>query len=168
LEGLLRVLQQRNNELGKKPLLVKIAPDLSDTEVEMIVDVCVRNSVDGIIATNTTVSRSNLRTPPLEVARIGAGGLSGRPLGARSTEIVSQIYRLAKGRLIVIGVGGIFTPEDAFEKIAAGASLLQAYTGFVYGGPSFADRINRGLAKILREKQFRTLDEAVGSAVTQG
>ena len=164
LESLLSALQKRNRERENKPLLVKIAPDLTDQDIEMVVDVCVRNSINGIIATNTTVARSGLKTPQIEIARIGSGGLSGRPLKDRSTEIVSKVYRSAKGKLLVIGVGGIFSADDAFEKIAAGASLIQAYTGFVYGGPFFADRVNRGLAQILEDRGFKTLDSAVGSA----
>lgn len=161
-EELIAQLDRRNRELGRKPLLVKIAPDLTETEVETIVEICLRISVAGIIATNTTIERSGLKTR--DVARFGAGGLSGRPLTNRSTEVISRIYRYSKGKLPIIGVGGIFTAADAFEKIAAGASLIQAYTGFVYGGPSFARDINVGLAAILRERGFSTLDEAVGSA----
>jgi dihydroorotate dehydrogenase len=164
LGSLLSALQKRNEELLKKPLLVKIAPDLEESEIEMIVDVCLRNSVDGVIATNTTTSRAGLKTPKIVLARIGNGGLSGRPLTARSTEIVSLVHKLSKGKLTIIGVGGVLTPEDAFEKIAAGASLIQAYTGFIYHGPAFADQINHGLASILRERGFSSVDDAVGSA----
>lgn len=145
-----------------KPLLVKIAPDLTDAEIESIVDIAIKHNVAGIIATNTTISREALKTR--DVASLGAGGLSGRPLTMRSTRVISTIYKAAKGKLPIIGVGGIFTPEDAFDKIAAGASLLQAYTGFIYGGPRFAVETNNGLAQILKEKGFKSLDEAVGSA----
>jgi dihydroorotate dehydrogenase len=89
--------------------------------------------------------------------------LSGKPLQARSSEVIRQIHKFSKGRLPIIGVGGIFTAEDAFEKIAAGACLLQAYTGFIYEGFTFARDINFGLARILREKGFNSLDDAVGS-----
>ncbi len=162
LEELLGALKKRNVELGAKPLLVKIAPDLTDAEIEAIVDVALRYEISGIIATNTTVSREGLVSRDLE--QIGAGGLSGKPLTKRSNEVVSTIFRQSRGQLPIIGVGGIFTAEDAFAKIAAGASLIQAYTGFIYGGPSFANEINAGLASILKEKGFKTLDEAVGSA----
>jgi dihydroorotate dehydrogenase len=162
LEELIGSLTKRNAELGRKPLLVKIAPDLLESEIEVIVDVVLKYKVDGIIATNTTVSRDGLASR--DIRQIGYGGLSGRPLARRSTEVISTIYRYAKGSLPIIGVGGIFTAEDAFEKMAAGASLLQAYTGFVYGGPTFATRINTGLATILKERGFRDLDEAIGSA----
>jgi dihydroorotate dehydrogenase len=170
LEELLSILQKRNSELGKQneknlPLLVKIAPDLSESEVEAITDICLRLKIAGIIATNTTVSRSNLRTNKTEIEKIGNGGLSGKPLEKRSNEVIKQIYKTSKGKLPIVGVGGIFTAEDAFEKISAGACLLQTYTGFVYQGFTFARDINFGLAKILRQKGFSHLDEAVGTAV---
>ncbi|MEO6656613.1 MAG: quinone-dependent dihydroorotate dehydrogenase [Pyrinomonadaceae bacterium] len=163
LGDLLNGLQQRNATLGAKPLLVKIAPDLSDVEIEDIVDVSLQYGLSGIIATNTTVSRDGLKSE--NVGDIGVGGLSGKPLSARSTEVISKIYRYSKGKLPIIGVGGIFSAEDAFEKIAAGASLIQAYTGFVYNGPSFANAINSGLELILKERGFESVDEAIGSAV---
>jgi dihydroorotate dehydrogenase, subfamily 2 len=162
LEELLKSLQKRNSELGGKPLLVKIAPDLSEAEIEAVTDICLRLELSGIIATNTTVSRENLKTEKAEIERIGAGGLSGKPLSARSTEVISKIYRYSNGKLPIVGVGGIFSAADAFEKICAGASLLQAYTGFVYHGFTFARDVNFGLAKILREKGFNSIDEAVG------
>lgn len=162
LDGLIGALQNRNSELGRKPLLVKIAPDLTEAEIEQAVDVCVLNDVAGIIATNTTISRDGLRTADVE--DIGAGGLSGKPLAKRSTEVISLIYKYSNSKLPIIGVGGIFSAEDAFEKIAAGASLVQAYTGFVYAGPTFAGDVNSGLAAIIRDRGFTNIDEAVGSA----
>lgn len=167
LEELLKAIQARNLELSyqseavKVPLLVKISPDLTEPEIEAVVDICLRYKVAGIIATNTTIGREGLKTADIE--EFSDGGLSGRPLANRSTEVISAIYRYSKGQMPIVGVGGIFTPQDAFSKIAAGACLLQAYTGFVYRGPSFASEINTGLARILREKGFRSLDEAVGS-----
>ena len=168
LEELLSALQKRNRELNQQnkknlPLLVKIAPDLSEAEIESVTGVCLRLNLDGIIATNTTVSRNNLQASAAEIERIGSGGLSGKPLNARSTEVISEIYRYSKGKLPIVGVGGIFTAQDAFEKIAAGACLIQAYTGFVYQGLTFARDVNFGLAKILREKGFASLDEAIGT-----
>lgn len=182
LEVLLKSLQDRNRVLSPgfspqiseeegraqraKPLLVKIAPDLKESDIEVIVDICLRHGIAGIIATNTTVSRRSLRTRQIE--KFGAGGLSGRPLADRSNEVITQIFRHSKGKLPVVGVGGIFTADDAFEKIAAGASLLQAYTGFVYAGPAFARTVNDGLLKILKEKGFARIDDAVGTAVRHG
>ena len=161
MEKLLASLQEHN--ISKKPVLVKIAPDLTTPEIESIVDVCLRSGIAGVVATNTTISRPGI---PVDVAEIiGAGGLSGKPLEKLSTEVISTIYRYSKGKLPIVGVGGVFTPDDAFDKIAAGASLIQAYTGFIYQGPSFAHEINNGLAKLLIEKGFGSLDEAVGSNV---
>ena len=162
LDELLGALTARNSELGKKPILVKIAPDLSKSEIEVIVDICLRRNIDGVIATNTTVSRDGLKT---DVSEIRDGGLSGKPLEQRSNEVISTIYRYSKGNPPIIGVGGIFNAEDAFAKIAAGASLIQAYTGFVYGGPTFARDVISGLAATLSERGFENLDKVVGSAV---
>jgi dihydroorotate dehydrogenase len=157
LENLLSALQKRNGELFAKPLLVKIAPDLSEAEIEAIVDISIKQNLAGIIAVNTTVKRENLKTKIDE-----SGGLSGKPLQNISNEVIKKIYKYSKGKLPIIGVGGVFTAEDAFEKIACGASLVQAYTGFIYQGFTFAREINSGLARILKEKGFNNLDEAIG------
>jgi dihydroorotate dehydrogenase len=172
LQDLLNALQRRNNELadarsgGSKPLLLKIAPDLNESEIEAIIDVALRVNISGIIATNTTVSRDGLRTPANEVQSFGDGGLSGAPLRNRSNQVVSLIYRLTRGKLPIIGVGGVFTAEDAWEKICAGASLIQLYTGFIYEGPSVARRINLGLADIMKREGLSSIDEAIGRRVT--
>ena len=169
LVDLLRALKQRNADLtaqhSGKPLLLKIAPDLTEKEIEAIVEVAMRSGIAGMIATNTTVHREGLKTSPAEVADYGQGGLSGVPLSRRSNEVISLVYRLTRGKLPIIGVGGVFTAEDAWKKICAGASLIQLYTGFIYEGPRVAHQINEGLAKILTRKGFRTLDEAVGCSV---
>jgi len=169
LESLLTSLQSRNAQLEKQyarqqrmPLLVKLSPDLEANELEVVVDVVDRLKVDGLIATNTTVSRSGLETDAARIRNIGEGGLSGLPLRNRSTEMIARLYVLTKGRIPLIGVGGIFTAEDAWEKIAAGASLVQLYTGLIYGGPSIASMINEGLVEILQQRGFRHLDDAVG------
>ncbi len=162
LNELLEGLQKRNRELGHKPLLVKIAPDLSEPLVSEIAVACEQNDVAAIIATNTTIERRGLKTPNIE--RFGAGGLSGEPLKKKSTHMIALASSRTERKIPIIGVGGIFTPEDAFEKIAAGASLLQTYTGFVYSGPSFARNINNGLNQLLKEKGFANLDDAIGSA----
>lgn len=164
LEELLAALQMRNTELGIKPILVKIAPDLTEADIESIVDVAIRLKLSGIIATNTTVSREGLQANDFD--SFGSGGLSGKPLKGRSTEVIETIFRASEAKLPIIGVGGIFTAENAFEKIAAGACLLQVYTGFVYGGPRFARDINSGLANILEAKGFSSIDEAVGCSVS--
>ena len=161
LEELLGALQ--NHNISQKPILVKIAPDLSDEEIETIVDICRQFGIAGIIATNTTVKREGLRTAGTSLDKIGVGGLSGKPLRQMSNHVISKIYKFSNGKLPIIGVGGIFTAQDAFEKLAAGACLLQSYTGFVYSGPSFARDINSGLVNILMEKGFENLDAAIGS-----
>ena len=168
LEELIRALSERATGRGTnaksetvKPILVKISPDLSEGEIEEIVDVALRYSIAGIIATNTTVSRTGLHSSNAQT--LGAGGLSGRPIRGRSTEVIRVIYKFAGGRLPVIGVGGVFTPEDAFDKITAGASLIQGYTGFVYKGPSYAHTINKGLLRLLSARDFKSLDEAIGA-----
>jgi dihydroorotate dehydrogenase len=170
LKALLDALQTRNRELAEKregaapvPLLVKIAPDLEERELEAIVDVVSGAKMAGIIATNTTTSRVGLRTTPGVIQSCGAGGLSGAPLRASSNAVIASLYRLTRGRLPIVGVGGIFTAADAWEKICAGASLVQLYTGFIYEGFGIVRDINEGLAKILDEQGFRSLDEAVGS-----
>ena len=166
LQELLTALQQRNKELFSdrpKPLLLKIAPDLSESEIEQIVAVAFEAKVAGIIATNTTIRREELLTPAAEVQALGKGGLSGAPLRSRSNEVISIIYNLTRGKLPIIGVGGVFSAEDAWEKICAGASLIQLYTGFIYEGPSAVRRINEGLAAIMKREGFAAIDEAVGS-----
>jgi len=163
LTSLLAALQTRNRELQKPvPLLVKLSPDLERRDLEMIVDVVTRLQIDGIIATNTTISRDNLRTDTKRVAACGEGGLSGKPLAYRSTRMIAELYELTGGRIPLIGVGGIFTAGDAWEKIAAGASLVQLYTGFIYQGPGIAHEINEGIAKLLAREGFANLDAAVG------
>src|ERR1041385_3808588 len=163
LTSLLSALLKRNRELQKPvPLLVKLSPDLERRELEMIVDVATRLQINGIIATNTTVSRDNLRSDAKRVAACGEGGLSGKPLAHRSTRMIADLYELTGGQIPLIGVGGIFNASDAWEKIAAGASLVQLYTGFIYQGPNIAKEINEGLANILAREGFANLDAAVG------
>lgn len=169
LSSLLSALHARNQELQKKcsrpspmPLLVKLSPDIDDKEIESIVEVIKGFSVAGIIATNTTTRRGHLLTDANTVAEIGDGGLSGAPLRQTATRMIAKLYRLTGGTIPLIGVGGIFTAEDAWEKIAAGASLVQLYTGFIYEGPAIAKRINDGLVRLINVGGFSTLDEAVG------
>jgi len=172
LRNLLESLQQRNAELARqcalsqpKPLLLKIAPDLTEAEIESIVEVAMGAGISGIIATNTTIRRDDLLTSNEYLEACGEGGLSGAPLRQRSNQVVALIYRLTRGALPIIGVGGVFTAEDAWEKICAGAALTQLYTGFIYEGPNVARRINQGLAEILKREGFHSLDHAVGCKV---
>ncbi len=131
---------------SRVPLLVKIAPDLADDDVLAVADLALDRGLDGIIATNTTISREGLATDADRVGRIGAGGLSGRPLRSRATEVVRLLRQRVGPDLTLIGVGGITTVDDARERLAAGATLLQAYTAFVYEGPLWPRRLVRGLA----------------------
>lgn len=168
LNGLLSALQSRGRELQQRyqkrvPLLVKLSPDLEQGELEMIVDVVDRLKIEGIIATNTTVSREGLRTDASLVSAFGEGGLSGKPLACKSTKMVAQLYELTGGRIPLIGVGGIFNADDAWEKISAGASLVQLYTGFIYQGPNIVREINEGLSRILTRGGLASIDAAVGS-----
>jgi dihydroorotate dehydrogenase len=168
LSGLLSALQTRGRELEQRhqkrvPLLVKLSPDLERRDLEMIVAVLESLQIDGIIATNTTINRDNLSSDPNLVTAAGEGGLSGKPLKRRSTQMIAQLYELTRGRIPLIGVGGIFTARDAWEKICAGASLVQLYTGFIYQGPNIANDINQGLARILAREKCASIDAAVGS-----
>jgi dihydroorotate dehydrogenase len=148
LDELLAALQRENQHLSRgaqtKPLLVKIAPDLSDHAIGEVLEVCAIHKISGIIATNTTLSRERLcHTPPARASE--AGGLSGKPLAAEACRIVRFISRETGGRLPIIGVGGILGPGDALNMLDAGASLLQVYTGLVYEGPAMVRNINRVL-----------------------
>jgi len=135
---------------GRVPLLVKIAPDLADADVDAVADLALELGLDGIIATNTTVSRDGLASPAAEVAAAGAGGLSGPPLRARSLAVLRRLHARAGDRLVLIAAGGIETPDDAWERLRAGATLVQAYTGFVYGGPLWPRRMHAGLAQRMK------------------
>jgi dihydroorotate dehydrogenase len=146
------------------PILVKVAPDLSFSALDEILELAVPRQVAGIVATNTTITRPETSDPKSKRAYEAKGGLSGRPLCARSTEIVRHLYRQTRGALPLIGVGGIFNDADAWEKITAGASLVQIYTGLIYEGPAINRQIVRGLLRRLRESGFTNLAQAVGSA----
>lgn len=151
LLDLLRQLTARARSLAgsmnPRPIFLKIAPDLSPEQLDDIVSVVLESGLAGIIATNTTLDRKSLRTPQAEVDAIGAGGLSGVPLTKRSTEVIRYLARQAQGRFAIIGVGGIHSPQDAVEKLEAGADLVQLYTGFVYEGPGLVRRILRSLLR---------------------
>lgn len=170
LRELLRALRTRAAELAAarggppRPILLKIAPDVSDPQVEEAAGIAVEEGMAGLIATNTTVSREGLRTPAAEVEAIGAGGVSGAPVHRRALEVVSRVHRTTGGRLPIVGVGGIFGADEAWAMVRAGASLVQVWTGFIYRGPAIARDINRGLLAHLRREGMRSMDEAVGSA----
>ncbi|MGH3189835.1 MAG: quinone-dependent dihydroorotate dehydrogenase [Streptosporangiaceae bacterium] len=149
---------------SRVPLLVKIAPDLADADVDAVADLALELGLDGIVATNTTVSRDGLVSPPGEVAAAGAGGLSGAPLRGRALEVLRRLHARAGGRLALIAVGGIETPDDAWERLRAGATLVQAYTGFIYGGPLWPRRMHDGLARRARAAGLASIGEAAGRA----
>ncbi len=162
LEALLAAVRQfaETERTAPKPLLVKIAPDLDTTVIEEIAQMALSVGVSGLIATNTTVERSGLRTGSHEV-----GGLSGRPLAERAHAVLRTAYRAVEGRLPIIGVGGIFSAGEAYERIRAGASLVQIYTGMIYEGPFLARHIVRGLIRMMEREGLPHLRDAVGSKV---
>lgn len=169
LRELLRALRSRAAELAQKrgappaPILLKIAPDLTDPQVEEVAGIAREEGIAGVIATNTTLSRDGLVTPAREVEPLGAGGISGAPVHQRALNVIARVHRSTGGHLPVVGVGGIFSAEDAWRAIRAGASLVQLYTGFVYGGPAVVRDINRGLVALLRREGFTSVAEAVGA-----
>lgn len=143
LEPLLAAVRARADQVTTRrvPLVVKIAPDLADDDVVAVADLASAIGLDGVIATNTTISRAGLRSDPAHVESLGAGGLSGAPLRARSLEVLRLLRERLGPDLTLIGVGGISTPQDARERLAAGATLVQAYSGFVYGGPRWPGQV---------------------------
>ena len=148
LTALLNRLQVLNNQKeSRKPILLKIAPDLTNEQLDDIIDIVADTTIDGVIATNTTISRSGLKTDKNKVESIGNGGLSGKPVKARSTEVIKYLSDKSNKAFPIIGVGGIHSKEDALEKIDAGATLVQIYTGFIYEGPELVKRINKAILK---------------------
>lgn len=146
LTALLGELQKRNKEkFSPKPIFLKIAPDLTNSQLDDIVEIVKTSGIAGVIATNTTISRENLKTSASEIESIGAGGLSGEPLAHRSTEVIRYLCERSGNAFPVMGVGGISTPAQALEKRKAGASLVQLYTGFIYEGPGLASRICKAM-----------------------
>ena len=158
-ELLLAVKKQLKVKNGHKPVLLKIAPDLTESQLDDIVEIVEETEIEGIIATNTTISRENLAEPKLKVENIGAGGLSGSPLTAKSTEIIRYLRKKLGPDLPIIGVGGIMNAKDALEKLRAGADLVQIYTGFIYEGPSIVKKINKA---IIVESQSKWQNRAEG------
>ena len=146
LTKILSKLMSLNMEkANRKPILLKIAPDLTDSQLDDIIDIVADTKIDGVVATNTTIDRSGLTTPTSAVEQIGNGGLSGRPLQKRATEVIKYLHVKSNGAFPIIGVGGIDSAKAAQEKIEAGASLVQIYSGMVYQGPTLVSKINKGL-----------------------
>lgn len=173
LGGILEALDRINRPAAKnrsnagvapvrKPLLIKVAPELDRPALDDIVDLVDRYGVDGLVATNTTVARPDSVRPDCRRVYAESGGLSGRPLRARSTEVIRYLYGQTGGKIPILGVGGIFTADDAWEKLTAGASLVQVYTGLVYEGPWMVRRIVRGLRGRMQREGFTSLSEVVG------
>ncbi len=163
LDGLMKTIEHERTRLAaasgkRKPILYKIAPDLTQQDKEDIVEVAFSNNIDGLIISNTTISRKGLQSS----YRNERGGLSGKPLFGISTETLRDIYRLSQGRIPIIGAGGISTAGDAYAKIKAGASLLQLYTALVYGGFEVVRDINQGLSAMLERDGFKNIRDAVG------
>ncbi len=145
------------------PVLVKIAPDLSDEDIDAVADLAVEMNLAGIVATNTTISREGLRTDAAEVEDMGAGGISGAPLNNRALEVLRRLHARVGDQLVLVSSGGISSPEQAWERITSGASLLQGYTPFIYGGPGWIYRIHKGLQKQLKAHGLSNITDAVGS-----
>lgn len=164
LRPLLIAVQEALSSASQRsvPLLLKIAPDLDDQDIDAVADLCVELQLAGLIATNTTTARSGLRTHPAQVARCGAGGLSGPVLRTRSLEILRRVRARVGSHLVLISAGGIETVDDVWERLAAGASLVQVYTGFVYGGPAMPRRLARELARRLRREGLASVSELIG------
>jgi dihydroorotate dehydrogenase len=168
LDEIFAVLQEVNVAASgggaAKPILVKVAPDLTFDALNEILELVAPRNIAGIVATNTTITRPHTSNPALKKIYAEPGGLSGRPLRAPSTEVVRHLYKQTQGRVPIIGVGGIFSADDAWEKITAGASLVQCYTGLVYEGPGLAGKIVAGLREKLERSGMNNLRTAVGSA----
>jgi dihydroorotate dehydrogenase len=162
LDEIFAALQSQNP--ARKPILVKVAPDLSFEALDEILELVAPRQIAGIVATNTTIARPPTSDAALQKIYAETGGLSGKPLRARSTEIVRHLYRQTRGQVPIIGVGGIFNADDAWEKITAGASLVQCYTGLVYEGPGLAKKIVAGLREKLAAAGLKYFREAVGLA----
>ena len=164
LEPILSALQAENQ--AQKPLLIKIAPDLEWEAIADVLNLAQQYNLAGIIATNTTIRRDGLKTETIQATGNSvteeAGGISGAPLRQRSTEVIRVIYQQTQGKLPIVGVGGIFTAEDAWEKITAGASLIQVYTGWFYEGPGMVRRVLEGLLQKLDDRNLNSLQDAIG------
>jgi dihydroorotate dehydrogenase len=156
---------RRVSARGRVPLLVKIAPDLADGDVDACADLAVELGLDGILATNTTIRRDGLRTPTATVEALGAGGLSGAPLAARSEAVLRRLRARVGDRLVLVSIGGIASADDAWRRITAGATLVQLYSSFVYEGPTLPARIHEGLAERARRAGFARVQDAVGTDV---
>jgi dihydroorotate dehydrogenase len=159
------LIEAVKHAVAGRPLLVKISPDMSDEDVDAVADLALELELAGIVATNTTLRREGLRTPSDEVARAAwpqGGGVSGAPLKARSVEVLRRLRARVDDRLVLISVGGVESADDVWERVLAGATLVQAYTGFIYGGPGWPRAINLELARRTWDSGSRSIQELVG------
>lgn len=147
-----KILDQRDAQKEKKPVLLKIAPDLSDGQLNDVIEILKHSGLDGVVATNTTIERKDLSYSDDEIEYFGKGGLSGKPLHKRSTEMIGKLRQELGNEFPIIGVGGIFSADDALEKIKAGANLVQIYTGFIYNGPGLIKQISQKLIEYEQSK----------------
>lgn len=160
IEPLRGILEAVTEQAGDRPVLVKISPDLADEDIDAITDLAVSMRLAGIVCTNTTIDHSDLRT-----SERYEGGVSGAPLAPRAVDVLARVYRRAGEHLVLISVGGVMDATDVWERLRMGATLVQAYTGFVYGGPLWPRRVNRDLAKLLNASGFDSIASVVGSGV---
>jgi len=162
-DALHHLLRALHGEVPKtRPWLLKLSPDLPPVAMLHLVDVAVEAGLDGLILTNTTVARDQLKTPKMRLGEIGRGGLSGRPLQSRAHAVLLSVYRHLRGRIPIIGVGGIFSAADAYARIRAGASLVQAYSGLVYQGPTLAQDVHAGLLALMERDGVRSISDVIG------
>ena len=172
LDALLEaILRTREEMRSRVPVLVKLSPPITervvfDSLLEELVSLCLEKQINGFIATNTANDRDGVRTDSDEIDRIGAGGLSGPPIAKRSTRLINYLYQKTAGDIPIIGVGGIDSGAAAYEKIRAGASLVQLYTGLVYEGPSLVKRIKQELVQLIAEDGYTSIAHAIGTAST--
>ena len=166
VERLRPLLEAVRATVAERPLLLKIAPDLADEDVDAVADLALELGLDGIIATNTTIERAGLAIDRAEIDAIGSGGLSGRPVAERSLHILRRLRARVGERLVLVAAGGIEDASDAWARIEAGATLVQLYTGFVYGGPATPAKIARGLAAETRSRGYARVQDAVGGSRT--
>lgn len=165
---LLQALNEENQSLAEqevespKPMLVKIAPDMTLEQLDDVVEIALQCGLSGIIATNTTISREGLKTPAEKVEQLGAGGVSGKPLTERSRQVIRHLYQQSQNKLTLVGVGGIYDGDDAWRMIAAGADLIQVYSGFIYGGPMMVKNINLRLKSRLEREGLSDIQQLVG------
>lgn len=143
-----RIQEINNSKHNRKPILLKISPDLNNKQLDEVIEIVKISKIDGVVATNTTITRDTINYNKEKAEQIGRGGLSGKPISKRSTEVIRYLAEKSGKAFPIIGVGGIFTAEDAIEKLEAGADLIQVYTGFIYEGPIIAKKINKALLKL--------------------